>query len=92
MIGRNLNDFNQTKENPDPPQKTQNIQNSKENSNKQIPSLFCIPVCNRFQILDNLTLQTQHNNKNQENEEIITTRIFYNTELPEELKSNFSKN
>ena len=33
MIGRNLNDFNQTKENPGPPQKTQNIQNSKENSN-----------------------------------------------------------
>ena len=86
MIGRNLYDFNQTKENPDPPQKTQNIQNSKENSNKEITSLFSIRVYNRFQILDNLTLQTQHNKENQENEEIITTRIFYDAELPEELK------
>ena len=76
MIGRNLNDFNQTKENPGPPQKTQNIQNSKENSNKKIPSLFSIPVYNKLQILDNLTLQMQHNNKNQENEGIITTRFF----------------
>ena len=83
MIGTNLNDFNQTKENPDTPQKTQNIQNSKENSNKEIPSLFSIPVYNRFQILDNLTLRTQHSNENQENEEIITTRILYNAELPE---------
>ena len=91
MIGRNLKNLNQANENPNPPQKTQNTQNSKENSNKEIPSLFSIPVYNRFQILDNLTLQTQHNNENQENEEIITTRIFYNTELPEELKNNLSK-
>ena len=86
MIGRNLKDLNQENENPNPPQKTQNIQNSKE-----IPSLFSIPVYNRFQILDNLTLQSQHNNENQENEEIITTRIFYNAKLPEELKNNLSK-
>ena len=58
MIGKNLNDFNQTKENPDPPQKTQNIQNSKENSNKEIPILFSIPVYNRFQILDNHSAAT----------------------------------
>ena len=54
--------------------KTPKIQ--KKISNKEIPSLFSIPVYNRFQILDNLTLQTQHSNENQENKEIITTRIF----------------
>ena len=53
--------------------------------------MFSIPVYNRFQILDNLTLQTQHSDENQENEELITTRIFYNTELPEELKNDLSK-
>ena len=71
--------------------RTQNTQNSKENSNKEIPNLFSIPVYNRFQILDNLTLQSQHNNENQENEEIITTSIFYNAKLPKELKNNLSK-
>ena len=91
MIERNLNDLNQANENRSPCQKTQNTQNSKENSNKEIPSLFSIPVYNRFQILDNFTLQTHHSNKNQENEEIITTRIFYIAELPEELKNDLSK-
>ena len=90
MIGRNLNDLNQANENPSPSQKKKNTQNSKENSNEEIPSLFSISVYNRFQILDNFTLQTQHSNENQENEE-ITTRIFYNAELPEELKNDLSK-
>ena len=64
-IGRNLNNFNQAKENPGPSQKTKNVQNPKENTNKGIPGLFSIPIYNRFQIVDNPTLQTQDNNENQ---------------------------
>ena len=45
-IGRNLNDFNQAKENPGPSQKTRNAQNPKENFNKEILSLFSIPIKN----------------------------------------------
>ena len=78
MIGRNLNDFNQGKENPGPSKETKNVQNPKENPNKEIPSLFSIPIHNKFKILENPTLQTQDNNENQENEKIIKTRIFYN--------------
>ena len=90
MIGRNLNNINQAKENPGPSQKTKEIQNPKENTNKEIPNLFSIPIYNRFQILENPTPQTQDNNENQENEEIIT-RIFYNGEVPEELKTDLNK-
>ena len=90
-IGRNLNNFNQAKKNPGPSQKTKDVQNPKENPNIEIPNLFSIPIYNRFQILANLTPQTQDNNENQGNEEIITTSIFYNGEVPEELKNDLNK-
>ena len=91
MIGRNLNNFNQAKENPGPSQKTKDVQNPKENPNKEIPSFFSIPIYNRFQIMKNPTPQTQDSNENQENEDIITKRMFYNGEVPEEFKKDLNK-
>ena len=90
MIGRNLNDFNQAKENPGPSQKTKKVQNPKENPGKEIPRMFRIPIYNRFQILENLNLQTQDKNENQDNEKTIMIRIFYNSELTEELKNDLN--
>ena len=91
IIGRNLNDFNQNKENPAPFQKSQNVQNPIINPYKEIPSLFSIPTYNRFQILENPTPQTQDNNEDQESEETMTTRIFYNGKVPEELRNDLNK-
>ena len=41
--------------------------------------------------LKNPTLQMQDNNEKQENEDLITTRIFYNSEVPKELKNDINK-
>ena len=76
MIGRNLNDFNQAKENPGPSQETKNVRNPNEKPNKEIPSLFGIPIYNRFQIQENINLQNQDKNENQDDEKTIMTSFL----------------
>ena len=90
MVERNLNDFTQTYNDSNLSQKSRNVQNSKANPFKVIPSLYSNPPHNRSQILDNPTLQTQDSNENREDEETITG-IFYNSKLPEELKNDRNK-
>ena len=76
VVGRNPNDFNEANENSGPSQKTKDVKNPKTHPYKEIPGLLSIPIHNRSQILENLTLQTQDNNENQGCKETIMTRIF----------------
>ena len=90
MVGKNLNDFIQVGDDSDLCQKAKNVQNLKENPYKDIPSLFSIPIHNRFQILENPTLQTPNSNENHKDKEIVKTDIFYNSKL-QELKNELNK-
>ena len=83
MVGKNPNDFTQKYKDSNLSRKAKHVQNPKINPYKGIPSMFSIPIYNRFQILENRTLQTQDSNENQENEETLTTTFFYISKLPE---------
>ena len=71
-------------------QKAKNVQNTKTNPYKEIPSLISIITQNRFQILENPTLQTQDSNEKREDEETKMTGILYNSKLTE-LKNDLNK-
>ena len=91
VVGRNPNDFTPIPNDSNLFQKAKNVQNRKTNPYKEIPSLFSIPTHNRFQILENPTLQTQDSNENRKDKETIMTGISYDSELPEELKNDLIK-
>ena len=79
VVGRNPNDFTQTQtyNNSNLSQKVKSVKNAKANPYKDIPSLFSIPIHNRFQILENHTLKTQDSNKNRNNRETVDRYFLY---------------
>ena len=76
VVGRNSKDFIPTDHDLNPSQKAKkNVQNPKVNRYKEIASLFSIPTHNRFQILENPTLQTEDSNNKSEMASLSNDRI-----------------
>ena len=95
MIGRNPKDFTQTDHDLNTSQKAKIKKKASQislNPYNEIPSLFSIPTHNRFQILENPTLQTEDSNDKSEKASQSSDRIrdldYENRKDRETVKTN----